>query len=269
MNSKEKNLQYLGYTNTPLLWKNRSILDLKQFVTTQIGSLDYSTDPSKKYRLGHLVEQFVFHEFEQNDAIQLLAKNIQIKNTQQTIGELDCILKSDGMPIHLEIIYKFYLYDESVGHSELEHWIGPNRKDSFIEKLSKLKNKQLPLLYKPETEKLLDELHLKASDIQQKVYFKAQLFVPYQILGKPLRLINNACIAGYYTNYKLLESICDYQFYIPHKLDWLTQPHNAVNWLNYIDGQQEVMRFIDQEKSPLCWLKSPKGILQKVFVTWW
>lgn len=262
-------LQYLGYVNTPLLWEQTPLLNLVQFNIKEINSLDYDIIPTKKYRLGHLVEQFVFHELEHKKAIKLLAKNVQIKKEKQTIGELDCILKTDDSLIHLEIIYKFYLYDESVGYSELEHWIGPNRKDSFIEKITKLKNKQLPLLFKPETQVLLDKLNLKALDIQQQVYFKAQLYVPIHLINTPLRTINSNCIVGYYLSFNDLETLITNQFYIPQKLDWLTEPHVDVDWLTYEEGQQEIMAFISQEKSPLCWIKSQNGTLQKLFVVWW
>ena len=111
----------------------------------------------QKLRLGHLVERFVSHELHYSKNIEVLAENIQIKQEKVTIGEIDCLLKYKQTPIHLEISYKFYLYDESVGASELEHWIGPNRKDSLIEKITKLKTKQLPLLYKPAAEQLLKQ----------------------------------------------------------------------------------------------------------------
>jgi len=62
------------------------------------------------------------------------------------VGELDCLILRDKKPIHLEVIYKFYLYDASVGDTEIAHFIGPNRKDSLIEKLTKLQEKQLPIL---------------------------------------------------------------------------------------------------------------------------
>jgi len=57
----------------------------------------------------------------------------------------------DEKPIHLEIQFKFYLYDAALGTTEIDHCIGPMRKDSLNEKLSKLKEKQLPLLYANET----------------------------------------------------------------------------------------------------------------------
>jgi len=198
-----------------------------------------------------------------------LAENIQIKRDKVTIGEIDCLLKHKHTPIHLEIIYKFYLYDESVGNSELEHWIGPNRKDSLIEKVTKLKNKQLPLLYKPETEQVINQLNLNIEEIQQQVYFKAQLFVPYRMLGMPLRIINNQCIQGYYLHFNDLTQLSSYTFHIPTKLNWLTQVHDDVTWMTYNESITLIKKSINQQRAPLCWLKKPDGNLEKFFVVWW
>ena len=42
----------------------------------------------------------------------VLSENIQIQeNVNQTIGELDCLFLDESQPIHLEIQFKFYLYD--------------------------------------------------------------------------------------------------------------------------------------------------------------
>jgi len=220
-------------------------------------------------RLGHLVERFVSNELKSNPSIDILAENVQVKQHKITIGEIDCLLLHNHAPIHLEIIYKFYLYDESVGNSELEHWIGPNRKDSLIEKITKLKNKQLPLLYKPETAALLANLKLDINTIQQQVYFKAQLFVPLQLRGFPLRLVNNNCIQGYYLRYSDLDRLNNHQFYIPSKLDWLTQVYPDVAWLDYNEGLKIITTSINQERSPLCWIKDENDMLQKIFVVWW
>ena len=53
--------------------------------------------------------------------------------------------------IHLEVSYKFYLYDENLGKLESEKWIGPNKRDSLVQKTAKLKSKQLPILFHKET----------------------------------------------------------------------------------------------------------------------
>ncbi|MCF6306930.1 MAG: DUF1853 family protein [Flavobacteriaceae bacterium] len=224
--------QYYGFLQTFLLWKN-SVLGLKQLkLPTKKTTLFNETIPDN-LRLGKRVERFVGHELKQNETNEILIENVQIQNKKITIGELDCVLKLDKIPIHLEIIYKFYLYDEQVGTTELEHWIGPNRTDSLIAKLTKLKNKQLPLLYNPFTEPILDALDLKTDGMQQFVCFKAQLFVPYQ-KEVEFTLLNKECVNGFYIPISEIVQFKDCKFHIPSKINWLLEVHTQVKWLPYL-----------------------------------
>ncbi|MDY0779551.1 DUF1853 family protein [Tenacibaculum sp. IB213877] len=267
--NKALQLQYQGFLQTPFLWHSSIVENLQQFdlQCTHVSLL--IKEIKRETRLGKLVEQFVFHQLNQDNSIKTLAENIQIQNGKITLGEIDCLLVKDSKPIHLEIIYKFYLYDESVGDTEVEHWIGPNRRDSLIEKLTKLKEKQLPLLYHPLTKPILDELKLSSDKIKQQVYFKAQLFVPLQDFGKEFELINNSCIEGFYIYEEELEQFSNCKFYIPTKHNWLIKPFTQIHWLNYNDFKSKLSIFLAEENSPLCWVKKPNGEMMKFFVVWW
>ncbi len=265
-NNLKTKLQYYGYANTPELWYG-NLIGLTQFEF--IRNYTFSTiKTEKKLRLGHLVERFVLNDLENDSTIEILSENIQIRKNKITIGELDCLLIQNNTPIHLEIVYKFYLYDESVGNSELEHWIGPNRNDSLIDKISKLKNKQLPLLYYDETKRVLNNLKVNFSLIEQKVLFRAQLFVPINLINKTLRLINNSCIMGFYIAFDNLEVLKNELFHIPNKLDWLANVNDDVLWLNYNSALSVIEESIKQNRSVLCWIKN-KDLLQKIFIVWW
>ena len=105
--------RFTGYSNTPALWKSNSIQELNQFNIP----LNKNDEPKLSFtnvhlRLGKLVEQFVFLQLEALQSIQMIAKNLQIIQDKITIGELDCVFKYLQDYIHLEIVYKFYLYDD-------------------------------------------------------------------------------------------------------------------------------------------------------------
>ncbi|WP_120200698.1 DUF1853 family protein [Ichthyenterobacterium magnum] len=266
---KRIDLQYLGFLNTPLLWETSNVCGLKQLQLPKTNSSGFDGVVNSKLRLGKLVEQFVFNTLENYNEIELLIKNIQIQQGKLTLGELDCILTYNGEPIHLEIVYKFYLYDASVGTTELEHWIGPNRKDSFIQKLTKLKEKQLPLLYSKACEAVLGKLKLNHREIKQYVFFKAQLFVPLELKNESFKNINNDCIKGVYINYNQLNQFSNCKFYIPTKINWLIDVHTQVNWLTFKEFLPKIKLILDNKTAPLCWIKSPNGELQKCFLIWW
>jgi hypothetical protein len=266
--TSEMNKRFEGFRDTPFLW-----IDLLDGLTMLSEDAQFIEDSPKfdsksHIRLGKLIEQFVLFEFDKDASIEVLKSNIQVFQNQITIGEIDVLIKQLSVLIHLEIVYKFYLYDPSIS-GELMRWIGPNRNDSLVQKISKLKGKQLPLLYHSATEKLLNELNVKSEEFKQQLYFKAQLFVPYQELESAFPKVNNECVQGFYIRYKELSLFSNHTFYIPSKLDWLVVPHMDVEWIPEQAFNSSVLEFLLANKSPLCWLKSPKGKIQKFFVVWW
>ena len=257
-----------GFRNTPFLWE--VLLEgLRMHTTDELSITDYpKIDSTSHIRLGKLIEQFVLFELEQDESTILLTSNVQVFRDKVTIGELDCLIKHLAVNIHLEIVYKFYLYDPSIS-IELNRWVGPNRNDSLVLKLNKLKKKQLPLLFHPETAKLLNELNLNSAEFKQKVCFKAQLFVPFESLKSSFQLVNNDCIKGFYIRYKDLNLFINHIYYVPSKLDWLVDPHPDVAWVSAEAFKSEISEFLAVHKSPLCWMKSAEGKIQKFFVVWW
>jgi len=258
---------YSSFCNTSLLWSETNILELHQLDVINGNSI-FRRKLKRSLRLGQLVEQFVFNQIESSSNFEIIAENIQIQNGKQTKGELDAIIRYHEDTVHLEIIYKFYLYDDSLGTSETDKWIGPNRNDSLNQKLRKLKEKQLPLLHSTECKKALQPYHLQPRNIHQKVLFKAQLFTPYLKTIK-FNLLNKNCVSGFYMTKNQLKEFKNHAFYLPSKIDWLLQPHLDVYWLDMETFIIDSETFLSQKKSPLFWLKSSTNALFKCFLVWW
>ncbi|NRD20012.1 DUF1853 family protein [Winogradskyella eckloniae] len=263
-------LQFIGYNNTPSLFFENGFDEFKSIdLPTNKDKLPPNIDFTNQ-RLGKLVEEFVFYQLKQLPDINWLTENLQIQNGKQTIGEIDALFIKNKTPIHLEIVYKFYLYDTLKTYcNPLSYWIGPNRNDTLVYKLEKLKTKQFPLLYKNETEKELKKLNLNSDTIEQQLCFKAQLFVPYydsEINAYPL---NNKCISGIFCSIKNINIFNSLEFYIPNKLDWLIVPHIAVDWLTYSEAKHFIEEFTNQNKSPMVWLKYSNTKIEKCFITYW
>jgi hypothetical protein len=266
--SKKIQQHFNGFLQTPSLWSGNHIFNLRQFKLEQ-KSIAISENINEKIRLGKYIERFVSFQLKQKKEIHIISENIQIQQGKITLGELDFLLLKNHKPIHLEVVYKFYLYDESVGNTEIEHFIGPNRKDSLVEKLNKLQQKQLPLLYTNECKTYLKNIRLNVSEIEQQVYFKAQLFVPFSNSKLKLSILNQNCIVGFYLNQKELKQFRNCKFYIPSKKDWLTIPHSNVDWIPFNLFKLRIEPFFDRQFSPLIWIKNPKGTINKAFLIWW
>lgn len=260
--------RYEGFIKTSCLWKNDTVFNLMQFeIASTSSKIDIEID--ENLRLGKYIERLVSFELSQQKNIRVLAENIQIQQDKLTLGELDCLLLKDKQPVHLEIIYKFYLYDASVGASEIEHFIGPNRKDALIEKLTKLKDKQLPLIYTDTCKPYLKTFGLKSEIISQQVYFKAQLFLPFANQDIQLKTLNNNCIVGFYITKDELSTFEGCKFYIPSKKDWLVTPHTNVDWLSFEEITTIMKDYYEQKYSALIWVKHRNSLLKKVFLVWW
>jgi uncharacterized protein len=290
--------QFNGFLNTPSLWLGDDIYGMSQHEMATFTQ-DVKSEFPPNLRLGKLVEQFVFDTFKKDCFCEMIAENIQIRKEKITIGELDCLVKIKKEFIHLEIVYKFYLFDPKLKNSALSPWIGPNRKDSLLQKLNKLKDQQLPLLFKEETldtiQKLINKINLKvqnsngivkhlmhqkktlldftnalaAGNVRQKVLFKGQLFLPHIMLNKSFSLINHACIVGFYISSSMLDALNENLFFIPEKRDWLIDPIHKTLWISHSEFLEKITTLMKVKRSPLCWLKTTNGNLQKFFVVWW
>lgn len=264
-NSKNIQQQYQGFLNTEVLWEN-TFYGLEQLELPVISTAIFKGKLTKNPRLGKRVESFVSCYLQQFESIKIIHENIQIQKEKITIGELDCILTQGITPIHLEVVFKYYLYDISVGTTEIEHWIGPNRNDSLDKKIEKLSSKQLPLLLKEETQKYVE---IDVATIQQKVFFKAQLFVPYSNQNIQFEQLNSDCVSGFYLYQYELSQFSDCKFHIPTKINWLLDPHKNVDWLSFETFKEQTDPLLKTKKSPLCWIQQPNGELSKFFLVFW
>ncbi|MEY8849043.1 DUF1853 family protein [Psychroserpens sp. XS_ASV72] len=256
-----------GYNATHFLWKDSEFYGLKQL---SFHSFDNAFKRSVKQhlRLGQLAEQFALDELKQHPDIKILAENVQIKAQKQTLGELDALIKINQEFFHVEMVYKFYLYDVSLGKAEINRWVGPNRNDSLIQKIQKLKTHQLPLLYSDACRQQLSKLNIYTNHFKQRVWFKAQLFVPYGMKAE-FNHLNSNCIEGFYISIDSLDTFDKYLFYLPSKIDWLLKPNLNKDWKSFKEILPEIMKFIAVKKSPLLWIKTSDKSLHKCFVVWW
>lgn len=265
--------QFLGYINTPFLFKSENGLNQFDLDINGIEELDWNKlQITKKLTLGNRVEHFFKFYVNQSKKYDLIKNNIQIINNKHTFGELDFIIydKQTAKFVHIEHVYKFYLYDNTI-ENEIDRYIGPNRNDTFVKKLTKLKEKQLPLLYKNETKEYLADLDI--NHLEQRVFFKGKIYVPFTFEEKQLPIINNACVEGFYINHKEFKSdkiFHTYGYFLPDKFDWVCDPCTNEIWNSFDEVIDEIELLIKSEKAPLVWLQDKKkNITKSFFVTWW
>ncbi|MFA9374406.1 MAG: DUF1853 family protein, partial [Poseidonibacter sp.] len=160
--------QFENFCKTASLFKN-SFYELELFdledVCDDINIDNLQIDINENLEnipLGKRVEYFFDAIIQQSPNHEKVLKNKQIIHNKLTLGEIDFILynKKRKLYQHIEIQYKFYLYDHSI-KDEISRYVGPSKNDSLILKLEKLKNKQFPLLFKEETKEYLKSVDLR------------------------------------------------------------------------------------------------------------
>ncbi|WP_026934991.1 DUF1853 family protein [Christiangramia echinicola] len=269
--------QFLGFLKTPDIFPESKDSEFKTFDFPEVNitdSLAASLDDLHHPRnsvLGKRMESFFEIAIDHSSRYELLASNIQIIENKQTLGELDFLLfdNEEAKPLHVELVYKLYVYDPEFP-SELERWIGPNRKDSFSEKLEKLRTKQFPLLFKNETSSYLDKLGVDPQNIEQQLCFKAQLFTPLDLILKDANILNPEAYTGNWYSLKefLNKDWKNNLFYSPKKKNWNCEPGKNKNWISHSTLLLEIEDLFQNNKAPLVWMKTEKSY-HRFFIVWW
>jgi hypothetical protein len=220
-------------------------------------------------RLGHLAEKVVSELIKSSAQFDLLYENIQVLEDKKTIGEIDFIVEDNlrHQIIHMELAYKFYLFDPKISVDHINNWIGPNRNDSLAEKLSKLKIKQFPLLYHPCTKSALKTINI--DEVQQALCLLVSLYIPYQFKEK-FDPVYEEAIKGYYLNFEQFMSLDNSEktYYLPHKKEWGIDPSENQIWTDYSYVVETIKTSMNEHQAPLCWQKKDE-VYEAFFIIWW
>jgi hypothetical protein len=220
-------------------------------------------------RLGHLAERVVSILIKSSANYEVLYEGVQLIENEQTIGELDFILSHQNTRqlTHVELAYKFYLYDPRISSETVNNWIGPNRNDLLRAKLDKLKSKQFPLLYHEAAKSQLDRVAIR--DISQKLCFLASLFIPYQSETHFPAAYQKA-IKGYYLDLETFIRL-DHPgkaYYLPEKREWGIDPAENDNWGSFSQVYAHIGSSIAENQALLCWQKH-QASYSAFFIVWW
>lgn len=249
---------------------SQSITGLKAFNLSELKlQEDLQFELPSQLRLGHLVEKIISNLIQSSANYEVLYENIQVIKDKKTLGEIDFIIQNtrNHKIIHLELAYKFYLYDPNISEHAFNNWIGPNRNDSLKEKLEKLKNKQFPLLHHNFTQSVLPDIAI--NEVSQSLCFLVSLFIPYQY-KLTFDSVYAKAIKGYYLNLdafiKMDHALKNY--YLPTKKEWGMDPADNEIWADFEGIIKQAEAIIQEKQATLCWQKHKQSYLA-FFIVWW
>ncbi|WP_378184737.1 DUF1853 family protein [Aquimarina sp. W85] len=266
--------QYEGFLNTPSLLEHVphtfSVFPLNPTIIPSQEELHNQIHIHHNEVLGKRIEHFFEYYLKTHPVYDLLRSSVQVFEEKQTIGELDFLVKNlhTHRYLHIELVYKFYIYDPKIATQYETRWIGPNRNDSYLQKATKLSQKQLPLLYNKCTGSILETLGLTPYDFDQKVCFLTQLYLPSDIKSSETFVKSSLPIAGYWStlnDFKVNASKKNL-YYLPLKKEWVVDPMHGEKWISYNEIISQIELCCRKNKSPLVWIKTRENY-QRMFVT--
>lgn len=274
--------RFKAFYSTTSLWSGK-LLGLQQFGLSNFKfdhlvhqkSLDLPWIPEGTL-LGKRAEYFFKYCVEQSNNYQLLLSNLQVFKGKITKGELDFIIKEKrtNSTIHVELVYKFYIYNPSINSTEkstilqeLNKYQGPNGKDHLVRKLKHLKNHQLPLLYTNEAVELLKNHDIAVEKIKQQVCFLAHVFIPHHLWNHKFKYIHKSCIAGYYyKNAAFAKAETENTYFLPEKYAWKMTPQELPLSYGYHEVALLVNKSLERGFAPLLWMLLEDNSFERFFV---
>lgn len=258
---------------TSILKANSLDASITGLPTFDLSALDLSAELDfplpTNVRLGHLAEKVVSELIKLSTNYNVLYENVQVIEDKRTVGEIDFIIEEikTRQVIHVELAYKFYLYDPSLSSEPINNWIGPNRNDSLKEKVAKLKSKQFPLLYHDCAKSAFEDIEI--SEASQALCLLVSLFIPYEY-KLALSPIYEKAIKGYYLNLEAFASLDNSAktYYIPSKKEWGMDPSENEIWTDFKAVEKFIDNGIKEKQAPLCWQKY-NGSYSVFFIVWW
>ena len=258
---------------TSILKANSLDLSITGLQGFNLSELHLATDlefqlPSN-LRLGHLTEKIVSELIKTSTNYKVIYENTQIIEDKKTIGEIDFIIEeiNTAQVTHLELAYKFYLFDPNISSESINNWIGPNRNDSLAEKLERVKRKQFPLLYHNCTKSKFNKIEI--NEAVQALCLLVSLFIPYEYKASFTPSYEKA-IKGYYLDFEKFTN-SDHsakKYYLPSKKEWGIDPSENEIWINFNGIEKEIKSSIKEKQAPLCWQKYKNSYLA-FFIVWW
>lgn len=275
--------RFKAFYKTASLWSG-NLLGLEQFYLSNFNfdhldqeeSLELPVIPQGTV-LGKRAEYFFKFCVEKSNNYELLLSNIQIFKGKITIGELDYIVrdKRTNTVIHIELVYKFYIYQPNVEadqfseiHQELYKYQGPNGRDNLVRKLKHLKNHQLPLLYSEEARETLESQEIDILKVKQQVCYLAHVFIPKHFWSHKFEYINNNSIVGYYCNYSAFaKAETDNLYFMPEKYAWKMTPQVLHTSYSFKEVLVLTEQSLERGFAPLIWmLVSTTNSFERFFV---
>ncbi len=168
---------------------------------TLLADLDRKPEPLLQFlgdtlsgRLGIYYERLWHYLLERDPDVEVIARNLPVREARQTLGEFDCIYYCHRRRrhVHLELAVKLYLAVPATGY-----WLGPGGKDRLDLKLDHLLRKQIQLGQQPAAQQTLAAHGI--GELTTAIDLKGYLFNASSALPLPAGYNPEVAMESWYT----------------------------------------------------------------------
>ncbi len=218
----------------------------------------------KKVRFGHYMEALFAACLKASFSYTLLEQNVQLITNGITQGELDFLIfdTQKNQYLHIELACKFFLH-----LPETNKFIGPNKRDRLDLKLKKLIDKQFPNLFSNPAQLVLQKHKIQENSIIQQLALKGMIFTKWDSMETP-QTIHPQAISGKWFSLNALQELnaIGNLFSFPEKVNWIMPVQHNAEWMPFKEAVQTLLRYKQQGKNPMVWLKSKNDGVARLFV---
>jgi len=274
-NFNEIKQQYNGFFKTPQLFKKQSISPYPNFEFNEFPFPSEVQILQKELKnllyVGKRMEIFFKNGIENHTNYNLLLHSLQlINNNKKTLGEIDFLIEetSNNKLFHIELVFKFYIFDPDYSLNTLKCFMGPKRKDFLHKKLDKLHTHQFPILFSETSKNTFKKHDIKTENIEQKLCFKAQVYLPYAIQVNLPDYINPSTVAGYWLPFSSFNQLSTTSNYlIPNKQNWMVKPElSDASSMDFYSCKKAIEKALNDGHAPMLWEKTQEGKMNSYFI---
>ncbi|QUX95476.1 DUF1853 domain-containing protein [Marinomonas sp. CT5] len=176
----------------------------------------------KSHFLGSYFETLFSFAIEQLSVLKIHLEHFQIESEGKTLGEVDMLVETPDGELHqFEIAIKFYLERPDLFPHD---WIGPNKNDSLLKKVTRAREHQLIILQTSEGSAAIEAI-AEGRNPQASLLIFGRLYVSLDSKDKVIEWLNQIEHGGWIrvSQVALLAPFFS-DFFILQKPHWLSVP---------------------------------------------
>lgn len=189
--------------------------------------LEQAVAACKSHFLGSYFETLFSFAIRHLSSLKILDEHFQIEGNGKTLGEVDILVETPSGELHqFEIAIKFYLQRPDLHPHD---WIGPNKNDSLLKKVTRAREHQLSILQTTEGSLAIESI-AKGRVVKSSLLIFGRLYMALDNPQSIARWLQQRTMGGWIHVSDFVHLIAYFKHYsVLKKPHWLAAPNLTRN----------------------------------------